>query len=222
MEQMPFGTNSFAENPEPRVPCVLLLDVSGSMQGAPINELNAGLTTYKDALAADALAAKRVEVAILTFGGHVQVACDFTTSESFHPPVLQASGETPMGAAIQQGIEMLRQRKELYKTNGISYFRPWLFLITDGAPTDSWQQAASRVKEAEASKKFSFFTVGVEGANMDLLRQIGTREPLKLKGLAFRELFTWLSSSQAAVSRSTPGDEVPLTNPAAPQGWATV
>ena len=59
IEQVPFGTNKFSENPEPRLPCVLLLDVSGSMSGPPIAELNAGLTTYKDALAAGALANAR-------------------------------------------------------------------------------------------------------------------------------------------------------------------
>jgi len=82
-----FGTNSFAENPEPRVPCVLLLDVSGSMAGQSINELNAGLVTYKDELAADALAAKRVEVAVVTFGGEVQTVVDFTTAEQFLRPL---------------------------------------------------------------------------------------------------------------------------------------
>ena len=49
-EQIPFGTNDFAENPENRVPCVLLLDISGSMAGSAIAELNAGLATYKDEL----------------------------------------------------------------------------------------------------------------------------------------------------------------------------
>jgi len=50
-EQIPFGADDFAENPEPRCPCVLLLDVSGSMNGKPISELNAGLTTFKPFLA---------------------------------------------------------------------------------------------------------------------------------------------------------------------------
>src|SRR5271163_2535984 len=114
LEQIPFGTNNFAENPEPRVPCVLLLDVSGSMAGAPIGELNAGLLTYKDELLADSLAAKRVEVAIVSFGGEVQTVCDFTTAESFTPPALLPNADTPMGAAIDRAIDMVAERKQVY------------------------------------------------------------------------------------------------------------
>lgn len=217
-DQISFETNDFASNPEPRCPCVLLLDVSGSMSGRPLDELNAGLTTFRDELSADALALKRVEVGIVTFGP-VTVASPFTSASTFYPPTLQSQGDTPMGAAITQALNMVEDRKRDYRSNGISYYRPWVFLITDGAPTDSWQAAAAAVREGEASKKFAFFAVGVTGADMNVLRQISAREPLSLEGLKFRELFRWLSSSLRSVSRSTPGTEVPLE---APKGWASV
>jgi uncharacterized protein YegL len=65
-DQIPFGTDDFAQNPEPRCPCLLLLDTSGSMQGRPIAALNEGIKVFKDELLGDTLAAKRVEVATLT------------------------------------------------------------------------------------------------------------------------------------------------------------
>jgi len=213
-----FETNNFADNPEPRCPCVLLLDVSGSMNGRPLDELNAGLTVFKDELTADALAMKRVEVGIVTFGP-VKVETPFTSASTFYPPNLHSQGDTPMGAAITQALNMVEDRKRDYRNNGISYYRPWVFLITDGGPTDSWQAAAAAIREGEASKKFAFFAIGVQGADMDKLRQISVREPLSLDGLKFRELFSWLSSSLRSVSRSTPGTDVPLESP---KGWASV
>ena len=217
-DQISFETNDFASNPAPRCPCVLLLDISGSMNGQPISELNAGLAVFNDELAADSLAMQRVEVAIVTFGP-TKVELPFTTAEQFYPPTLVCQGDTPMGSAIMQALDLVRNRKNDYRTNGISFYRPWVFLITDGGPTDAWQAAAAAVKEGEASKAFAFFSIGVKGANMEVLKQISSREPLSLEGLKFRELFSWLSTSLRSVSRSTPGTEVPLESP---KGWASV
>jgi uncharacterized protein YegL len=222
MEQTPFGTDDFALNPEPRCPCLLLLDVSGSMAGEPIRELNEGLKTFRDELVADELAAKRVEISCVTFGP-VEVTTEFEPAGVFHPPSLQAQGDTPMGAAITRAVELVKQRKETYRANGIIFYRPWIFLITDGAPTDEWGEAAARVKDGEAGKAFAFFAVGVQGANMEILKQIAVREPLMLQGLRFGSLFRWLSNSMKSVSRSTPGDETPLKNPKeGPDGWAKI
>lgn len=220
-EQFPFMDLELASNPEPRCPCVLLLDVSTSMDGQPIAQLNLGLRAYQQDLVADSLAAQRVEVAIVTFGGRVEVAQPFVGASAFVPPILRADGDTPMGAAIRHGVEMVAQRKASYKQSGLHYFRPWIFLITDGAPTDVWQPAAQLVREGEAGKAFAFFAVGVEGANMDVLAQIAVRPPLALKGLSFREMFVWLSQSQRTVSQSKPGEEERVQFKS-PGGWASL
>ena len=220
-DQVPFDAAEFADNPEQRCPCLLLLDTSASMRGTPIRELNAGLAAFKDELAADDLAAKRVEVAVLSFGPPTLVA-DFQTADAFVPPVLEADGVTPMGAAIEMGLSVLQERKASYKAAGVPYYRPWVFLISDGAPTDNWRTAADAVARGEEEGAFSFFAVGVEGADLDVMSQIATRDVLALDGLRFRDLFAWLSASMQSVSRSQPGDVVPLDNPAAPGGWASV
>jgi uncharacterized protein YegL len=155
----------FADNPEPRCAVILLLDTSGSMHGQAIAELNSGLQDFDAALKADHLAALRVEVSIISFGGKVR-ALDvagggaqeipfnadqaFVTADHFHPPTLSANGETPMGEAVRRAIDLLRERKEIFKRNGVDYFRPWIFLITDGNPTDSgWEQSADLARQEE-------------------------------------------------------------------------
>jgi uncharacterized protein YegL len=219
-DQVPFSAVEFAENPEPRCACVLLVDTSGSMSGEPIRELNDGLAQFLEELRSDAMALKRVELAVVTFGP-VRVELEFQAADAFGPLHLGITGDTPMGAAITQGLEMLRQRKDVYRQNGISYYRPWVFLLTDGAPTDPWQRAASLVHEGEAAKAFNFFAIGVRGANMEILRQIApaSRPPMMLQGLRFREFFVWLSNSLGARSRSSTDTQLALPSPS---GWAVV
>jgi len=212
----------FAENPEPRCPCVLLLDTSGSMQGDRIEALNQGLLSFKDELVKNTLAARRVEVAIVTFDSHVNVVQDFVTVDQFTPPILTAQGLTTMGAGINKALEIIQERKSQYRANGIAYYRPWVFMITDGEPQGEIdgviEQATQRLRGDESNKKVAFFTVGVENANMDRLHQIAVRNPLKLKGLNFVEMFVWLSASMSAVSHSQLEEQVALP----PIGWGSI
>ena len=217
-DQQPFELVEFIDNPEPRCPVILLLDTSYSMSGAKIDALNDGLLTFREEIRQDSLAMKRVEVLQVTFGP-VRILGDFVTADAYDPPQLQPEGMTPMGEAIESALEQLRRRKDSYRQAGVSYYRPWVFLITDGASTDDLSRAAASIAEGERKKELNFFAVGVEGANMAELGRLSVRDPLKLKGLAFRELFLWLSSSLSARSHSNPADVVQL---ASPSGWTEV
>jgi uncharacterized protein YegL len=143
-DQIPFPDPEFVDNPEPRCPCVLLLDTSGSMNEVrqasralspvervliespvtrtvkPIDELNAALAAFRLELMADELAAKRVELSLITFGS-VKRVTDFQAPDLFRPQPLVAEGDTPMGQAIEKAIEIVSERKAAYRQNGISY-----------------------------------------------------------------------------------------------------
>lgn len=219
---MPVGMPEFVENPSNRCPVILLLDTSGSMSGQPIEQLNRGLSAFIEDVQKDEQASLSVELAVVTFGGSPKLINNFQTVDEFEPPYLSADGLTPMGEAIDYALDLLQTRKTNYKENGVQYYRPWVFLITDGAPNNDspWQMAANRVKQAEVDKRVLFFTVAVEGANMEILKQIAPpeRPPVWLNGLDFRSLFLWLSTSMKQVSSQNVGEAVELP----PVGWGKI
>jgi len=191
------------------------------MGGAPIQALNEGLQIFRDALNKDDLAKKRVEVAIITFESNVKVVQDFVTADRFQPPTLEVGGATYMGEGINKALDILQVRKASYKANAISSYRPWVFMITDGSPSDKdvVDRAAQRIRDEEIRKGVAFFGVGVEGVDMTRLSQIVKRDPVKLKGLNFAEMFLWLSRSMTGVSHSKLDEQVPLESP---NGWGSV
>lgn len=221
------GKVEFADNPEPRCAVALVLDTSHSMNGEKIAQLNKGLLEFERALKIDRLASLRIEVAVITFGGTVQAlsvsqggyqpipfeaAKAFVTIKDFSPPQLETKGDTPMGEAVTRAITLVNERKNIYKKHGVDYFRPWIIVITDGKPTDfNWESSARLAREEQTKKALSFYAIGVEGADMDILAQFSLEnKPLPLKGLAFLELFQWLSKSLLVVAQSRPGGQQPL------------
>ena len=103
------------------------------------------------------------------------------------------------------------------------YYRPWVFLVTDGAPQGEregvFEEAARQVHSLEERNGVAFFAVGVDQANLESLSKLCVRQPLKLRGLQFHEMFMWLSSSLESVSRSQV-DKAQVKLP--PPGWAEV
>jgi uncharacterized protein YegL len=209
----------FAENPEPRCPCLLLLDTSGSMEGAPIEALHQGLRAFKNELADDTAASRRVEVAIVTFDDTVNVVQEFVTADLFQVPVFTAGGHTCMAQALTDALDLIQSRKAQYLANGISYYRPWIFMITDGEPDPEIESeefirsVAERLRADENGKKVVFYAVGVEGANMKRLEQISVRPPVKLVGLNFQSMFLWLSKSMESVVQGSEEEQLALPPP---------
>lgn len=229
---MQVGLPEFVDNPENRCPVMLVLDASASMKGDPIAELNAGVRAFQQQVMLDETASMRIELGIVRFGGSCELIQDFATMDGFDsalggqlaPPALEAWGNTPLGGALDLALRAVESRKKVYRRHGVHYYRPWLFLITDGEPTDGpdWQRAAMDVQEADLLKRLCFFVVGVQGADREILAEIASpaRPPLMLQGLRFRTLFQWLSASMRRVSVSRVGAEQISLPPV--DGWAMV
>lgn len=204
--------DALIHNPAPRCPCMLLLDTSSSMTGSPINELNRGVHQFIKEVQNDEVAASSVELGVITFGAKVELQSKLTTVEDIDGvSELQAYGMTPMGEAVNLAISELENRKVEYQRNGVSYYQPWLVMMTDGGPNDEWYGAAQRLRKLAEQKKMVVLCVGIgDNAEMQILEQFSVLPPKKLNGLKFREFFAWLSQSMQRVSASTPGDKISL------------
>ena len=217
--------DELVNNPTARVPVCLCLDTSGSMAGEPIAELNIGVQLFFDAVRSDEIARYAAEVSLVTFGGSVQKVLDFGSIESQTPPLLHASGETPMGAAVDLALDLLDARKSEYSAAGIDYYQPWLVLMTDGQPTDHERVsgAVERTVTLLKTRKLTLFPIGIgTAADMKTLARFSPdRTPLKLAGLEFKSFFAWLSKSVSRVSQSIPGDDVPLDEKGI-KGWSSL
>ncbi|MBP1583365.1 MAG: VWA domain-containing protein [Victivallales bacterium] len=193
-------------NPAPRCPVMLLLDTSGSMSNC-IDELREGFRQFLRETSDDETASMSVELEVITFGGDGAIAAPFAPVNVINdnPPPLDARGNTPLGEALTLATRELKERRRLYKTKGISSYKPWVILMTDGAPNDDWEEPAKAMRSLGEQRKLQYIGIGIgEEADFDTLRGILSEHPgpVKLKGLCFREFFSWLTDSLKSVSAS--------------------
>lgn len=211
MTQNDFAAES-PQNYEQKSICCFVVDVSGSMAGGPINQLNQGLQEFHRDIAGNSMTANRLEVAVVEFSSSVETLVQPALADTFAMPTLSTKGSTKLVDGVREAISLVESRKNWYKQTGQPYLRPWVILITDGAP-DSDQDVnglAQEIKDGVSKKKLVFLAIGVQGANMDVLRQISSpdMQPAALQGLKFSEFFKWVSASMAIVANSRENDKV--------------
>lgn len=207
---------NFEGNSRQRTPCVLVLDCSGSMDGSPINELNAGLREFKRSLSEDPVAMTSVSVCIVSVGGpsnSADVMMDFVDAIDFEPTDLKADGSTPLGEGIIMALDKIEEFKAEARLHDNRYTRPWLFVMSDGEPTDDahvWSEAVRRSMEAETGKKAVIFSIAIGKANTSKLQEITQKSVAQMSGIRFKEFFVWLSGSLSKASKTTEGTDVQL------------
>ena len=204
------------ENPTPRVPIAICIDTSGSMAGDKIRELIDGIGLFYDAIDQDDDAHDAAEVSVVAFNTGADLIQDFASIDRLRRDVIiMPNGLTYLGEGVNLALDTLEKRKALYSNTGVMYFQPWLILMTDGQPNGdkhALDRAVQRVTTLVGERKLTVFPIGI-GADADmkvLARFSPGRAPMRLKGLAFREFFEWLSRSVSRVSQSMPGGEPPI------------
>lgn len=181
---------------EKRLLVVLVLDTSGSMQlRGRITRLNNAVRDFIEALKHDKGTANIIDIGVVAFGSIIQVH-PVQSLVDFTPRELEAEGRTELGLAILTALDLVAEWRSHCEQQGTQYFRPLMFLITDGDPTDEWRPAAERVRSEEERRQLTFVGVGVEEANMDVLRHFSeTTQPVHIEGTDFMQFFQWASTA---------------------------
>ena len=208
-------------NNNQKLPVILLLDTSGSMEGQGIKDLNQGIEMMKSAILNDPHLQSKIELGIISFNdtATVERALDLVTVDT-DMPSLQAGGLTNTVSGINAAISELTVRKHFYKNNGEQYFRPLLFCMTDGASSNSAEELAAirkTLQEGLDNKQFVFTPVAVgdaaDAAGLARMSPSTTDERLKrivtvtkLKDTtSFGKFFQFLSTSIAAAAADRTG-----------------
>ena len=212
-------------NYEQKCLCVLVLDTSGSMNtDNAIGQLNQGLQTFKSQIMNDETARDRLEIAIVSFNSEIKVELQPSLISEIEMPTLKASGQTQLVRAIEEAQQVIKDRKDYYKSKGLTYYRPWIVVMTDGDPYPANQDIdgiAQKIQEDADAKKYVFFMIGVGNeVHDDVLSKLTTSQfpAMRMDAVNFAEFFQWLSASATVVVNS---DDLTDSNVSIPQPtWA--
>ena len=206
-----------------RLPVYLLLDVSGSMQGDPIEAVRHGVRALVSELRGAPQALETAYLSVITFNSRARQVTPLTELMLFKEPQLSAGGATALGAALRLLSDCIRSEVRKSTETQKGDWRPLVFILTDGAPTDDWREAAAMLK----STKPANIIACAAGAYADttVLKEI-TECVLMMNTLSAGDLaqfFAWVSSSVKMSSKSLdakPGANIELPPP--PQGFVIV
>jgi uncharacterized protein YegL len=217
------------ENRAQRLPIALALDTSCSMSGKPIERLNEALAGLAADLRGDLQLSAIAELAIITFGeGGVTAwrgdrpvppgTSPFMPANRFKPPRLRAGGVTPLTAAVHRTIGCVAEEKAELKRRFLQYYRPHIWLFSDGCPTDDrgcasedWRGLPAVIRKHEADGRFLFFSVStglIDAAGDAVLRQLAPDAHLRLDGIEFASVLKLVSSSAESAARGHSADAI--------------
>ncbi|TMQ19498.1 MAG: VWA domain-containing protein [Deltaproteobacteria bacterium] len=188
-----------------RLPIYLVVDTSASMHGAPIEAVTTGLKNFEAALRLDPHALECAAISILTFASKAHQLTSLVEAGSFAPPVLTAEGGTALGAALELLADALERDTRPRTPEYVGDWRPLVFLMTDGQPTDDWQPGLARYRAAAARWKSTLIAIGCgPGVAIDTLSEL-TKTVMLMPDMTpdtIASLFDWISQSVRTASRA--------------------
>jgi len=183
-----------------RLPVYLLLDTSGSMTGEPIEAVKNGVQMMMHSLRQNPQAIETAFVSIITFDSEAKQIVPLTDLASFQMIDIKASGVTSMGAALALLADKLETEVTKTTLEQKGDWKPLIFVMTDGIPTDNWQQGYSKLKVV--NKGLIVGCAAGQGADDAILRQI-TKSVVRLDSAdseSISKFFQWVTASISTTS----------------------
>lgn len=187
-----------------RLPIYFLVDVSESMVGTPIEQVQEGMRTIIQSLRVDPYALETAFVSVLAFAGKAKVLSPLTELYKFYPPIFPVGGGTSLGAGLELLMKCIDTEVQSTTAEAKGDWKPIVFLFTDGVPTDSYGAAIAKWN-ASYRRRCNLVAVsqGDEGATASLTEL--TDNVLMLKKTdaeSFGKFFKWVTASIKTTSMS--------------------
>lgn len=186
-----------------RLPVYLLVDVSGSMHGEPIESVKSGLQMLVSALRKDPQALETAYLSVITFGSSATQTVPLTDLAFFQIPEIAAGGCTALGAALDLVCDCA-EREVVKSTSDVKGdWRPMMFLMTDGVPTNNPKSGIDRFRKMKWGVAVS--CAAGSGADTKLLERITPECVVSLDtadSASIAAFFKWVSSSVSISSKS--------------------
>ena len=195
-----------------RLPVYLVLDTSGSMAGEPIEAVRQGVRALISDLRSKPQALENVFLSVITFNSTAQQLVPLTELLAFQEPNLDATGATSLGAAIKLLRNCLNNEIRKATPEQKGDYKPLVFLMTDGQPTDNWEPEVESLRNQKPRPADIIACAAGPLADVTPLKKL-TEKVVKLHSLAPDELgqyFQWLTQSIDGKSRKPedkPADE---------------
>jgi uncharacterized protein YegL len=190
-----------------RLPVYLMLDCSGSMAGAPIVAVNEGLELLWRELNGDPMTRETAYLSLIRFAS-TAAQDPLVPVDQFTPQILAAGGNTAMGAAFNLLITSIQSDLVPTTSTQRGDYRPLVFLLTDGAPTDEWRSAVARLQGLRGSQKPTIIALGCgDNADGNMLREV-TTEVYLMKHVTpdgLRQYFQLITGSIVSASQAAGG-----------------
>lgn len=212
MEELLLEEQDLVRNAANRLPVCICVDASLSMlDDRRMAQANEGIRSFIEAIKGDYGAVDSVELCIISFGGaQARVEVPFSPTPKIHFADLRPSGQTPLGHAVAYALDQIRERQALYSEYGITVYRPWLILISDGEATDDISAAVAEVLRLQAEKRLKVLCIGLGNKANSLGKFHSNGEVVQLRDFQLTNFFSWLSSSMSKLSVASPFEELEI------------